>query len=202
MAIGLAALAARAGASPAPESCPLHGQHAAGNALLVSPEAAPTATTPMSPYQGQEARKIKALSDDEAAGFLEGKGMGLARTAELNHYPGPRHVLDLADDLELTAEQKRQTEALYTAMKADAVPLGRRLVELERALEERFASGAINETELRRAVEEIARTQGDLRVVHLKAHLAQHEVLSAGQRASYDRLRGYGGAGRQNHAGH
>jgi Spy/CpxP family protein refolding chaperone len=203
MAIALAALAARAGASPAPESCPLHDQHAAGNAhpMPTSGNAAPTAA-PVSAYLGQEAREIKALSADEVTGYLEGRGMGLARTAELNHYPGPRHVLELADDLELTAEQRRQTEALFATMKADAVPLGRRLVELEGALEERFASGAIDEPELRRAVAEIAGTQGDLRVVHLKAHLAQWEVLSAEQRAGYDRLRGYGAAGAGAHPGH
>jgi hypothetical protein len=30
---------------------------------------------------------------------------GMAKLAELNGYPGPRHVLDLANELELTPNQ-------------------------------------------------------------------------------------------------
>lgn len=48
------------------------------------------------PYAGQQERMIKALSTSEIDGLKKGKGMGLAKAAELNHYPGPRHVLDEA----------------------------------------------------------------------------------------------------------
>jgi len=50
-----------------------------------------------SPYAGQENRTIKALSQGEIKNFLSGAGMGFAKAAELNHYPGPKHVLELAD---------------------------------------------------------------------------------------------------------
>ena len=43
-------------------------------------------------YAGQQARSIKALDDAEIDTLLNGRGMGLARAAELNHYPGPKHV--------------------------------------------------------------------------------------------------------------
>ena len=46
------------------------------------------------PYSGQQGRMIKALSSKEVQGLLQGKGMGMAKAAELNQYPGPRHVLD------------------------------------------------------------------------------------------------------------
>jgi hypothetical protein len=49
------------------------------------------------PYAGHQERPIKALAPEEVAGLLGGEGMGYALAAELNHYPGPRHVLDLAD---------------------------------------------------------------------------------------------------------
>ena len=49
-----------------------------------------------SPYAGQQARQVKALSKAEIEGLLAGRGLGYAKAAELNHYPGPRHVLDLA----------------------------------------------------------------------------------------------------------
>ena len=65
------------------------------------------------PYQGQQPRVIKSLSQSDIEGYLNGKGMGLAKAAELNHYPGPRHVLDVADKPGLTDRQKAQTRQLY-----------------------------------------------------------------------------------------
>jgi hypothetical protein len=41
-----------------------------------------------SPYAGQEKREIKALSAEDIEGYLTGQGMGFAKAAELNHYPG------------------------------------------------------------------------------------------------------------------
>jgi hypothetical protein len=49
------------------------------------------------PYAGQQNRTIKALSDEDIVGLLKGDGMGFAKAAELNGYPGPKHVLDLGD---------------------------------------------------------------------------------------------------------
>jgi hypothetical protein len=59
-----------------------------------------------SPYAGQEGRPIKALSETEMRDLAEGRGMGLAKAAELNSYPGPLHVLELADRLELSEAQR------------------------------------------------------------------------------------------------
>ena len=42
----------------------------------------------LSPYTGQDKREIRALSKEEVHGYLSGDGMGFAKTAELNHYPG------------------------------------------------------------------------------------------------------------------
>ena len=64
-----------------------------------------------SPYVNDQGRALKALSADEAAGYLEGRGLGLAKPAELNGYPGPMHVLELADALALTPAQTRQAGA-------------------------------------------------------------------------------------------
>jgi hypothetical protein len=64
------------------------------------------AHSPMTPYAGQQARTIKALSDEDIAALLKGDGMGFAKAAELNGYPGPKHVLDLAEKLKLTDAQR------------------------------------------------------------------------------------------------
>jgi hypothetical protein len=51
------------------------------------------------PYAGQQALAVTALSADEVQGFLDARGMGLAKPAELNGYPGPMHVLELQTEL-------------------------------------------------------------------------------------------------------
>src|SRR5262245_16502456 len=66
-----------------------------------------------SPYVGQELREIKAMSPQEISDYLSGKGMGLAKAAELNGFPGPAYVLELATQLNLTTDQKIKTEALF-----------------------------------------------------------------------------------------
>ena len=51
------------------------------------------------PYAGDAGREIKALSPEEVKDLLSGAGMGYAKAAELNHFPGPAHVIELADKL-------------------------------------------------------------------------------------------------------
>ncbi len=38
-------------------------------------------------------------------GLENGEGMGIVKYAELNGYPGPKHVLELVNELRLTEEQ-------------------------------------------------------------------------------------------------
>jgi hypothetical protein len=143
------------------------------------------------PYAGQQSREIKALSSADIQGYLSGKGMGLAKTAELNHYPGPKHVLELSEPLHLTDQQRRQTRAIYEAMQQDAIRLGQLLVEAERHLDHLFATQTITEPALQESTRTIAHYHGQLRHVHLRAHLAQHRVLTPEQILRYDALRGY-----------
>jgi hypothetical protein len=153
-----------------------------------------------SPYAGQETREIKALSRGEINGYLSGDGMSFAKAAELNHYPGPKHVLALADELQLSEEQRRRSQKVFDDMKTKAVSLGKQLVEKEQLLDSRFAVANISEAELLRLVTEISVLHGNIRAVHLQAHLAERAVLSADQLMRYDALRGYQGSG--THHGH
>lgn len=161
----------------------------------------PSGTAP-SPYAGEETRGVKALSASEVEGLLAGEGMGLAKAAELNRYPGPRHVLDLAAELELTAEQRREVQRAFDVMHSRAVELGRSIVEAETELDRAFAGGTLDADELEERVSEIARLRGELRATHLRAHLETREVLEAGQVARYDALRGYAHSGHGEHGGH
>ena len=74
-------------ASPAFAQHGQHGQHGA-------------------PYAGQQQRQIKALSEQQVADLRAGRGMGLALAGELNGYPGPLHVIELADRLQLGDDQR------------------------------------------------------------------------------------------------
>ena len=60
-----------------------------------------TATLAGSPYAGQVNAPIKALTAEEQAALLDGQGAGFAKAAELNGYPGPKHVLELSAQLGL-----------------------------------------------------------------------------------------------------
>jgi Spy/CpxP family protein refolding chaperone len=143
------------------------------------------------PYAGQQMRAIKALSDEERADYMEGRGMGLSKVAELNHYPGPRHVLDDSDALGLSAEQLAKTRSIWATMDTKAKALGALIVAQEAALEAMYAKGSATAADTRAVIDELARLQADLRYTHLSAHMAMRSVLSAGQIARYDELRGY-----------
>lgn len=158
---------------------------------------------PTGPYAGQERREIKALSAGEIQDTLAGKGMGYAKAAELNHYPGPAHVLELAARLGLNAEQEKRTHAIFAAMQKDAIRHGRVLVEKERELDRRFAAGTIDADTLRALLNQIGTLQAELRRVHLQAHLDQRALLTPEQISRYDTLRGYRpGGGGDTHDGH
>ena len=149
------------------------------------------ATAADKPYAGQQARSVKTLSDQEIADYLQGRGMGLSKVAELNHYPGPRHVLDQAHELRLTAEQLATAKVIWTDMDTKARTLGELIVTKERALEAIYSTGVATSEETRVAIDEIARLQANLRYTHLAAHLSMRSVLSMDQVTKYDELRGY-----------
>jgi hypothetical protein len=143
-------------------------------------------------YAGMQTRSVKALSDQQVGDLLEGRGMGLALAAELNGYPGPAHLLELADKLDLTAEQRDHVRDLFVAMKQEAVPVGNRLLDQEAKLDHQFADRTVTEESLQKSVSEIALTQGELRATHLKYHLSARSILNDEQLRKYAELRGYG----------
>ena len=165
--------------------------------LFAAMSCAFAAATAESPYAGQESRAIKALSAEDVDDYLSGKGMGFAKAAELNGYPGPAHVMELTSQLSLTPAQRTRTEALFASMQAKATELGRALVEQERELDRMFANRTITPELLGRMLTEIGRLQTQVRGAHLEAHLAQAVILTPEQNARYVELRGYSGASSQ-----
>ncbi len=153
------------------------------------------ASAQTSPYAGQEQRSIKSMSEQEVAGLLAGAGAGFARAAELNGYPGPMHVLELADRLALNDEQRAATQSLMTQHKARARTLGEQLVNAERDLDKLFVQRAADAVAVDAATRRVGLLQADLRAEHLKTHVAQTALLSRDQVRRYSVLRGYTGAG-------
>jgi hypothetical protein len=158
-----------------------------GMLLLVT-----TAALSQTPYTGMQTRSIKALSEQQVADLGAGRGMGLALAAELNGYPGPAHVLELADKLDLSQEQRASIQRLFASMKAEAVPIGAKLIEQEADLDKQFATHSVTQDSLKASTAAIAVTQGELRDTHLKYHLSTVALLSQDQMYRYAELRGYG----------
>ena len=149
-----------------------------------------------SPYAGQAARVIKALSQDDIEGLLAGAGTpfgGMAKPAELNGYPGPRHVLDAAKagEIELTSKQQKKIESLYESMRSEAIQLGKQIIYIEKDIDGAFSSGTITKEFLQKKVSESASLYGQLRFVHLKCHLLMMAILTPQQVEVYNELRGY-----------
>src|SRR3954471_8129951 len=157
--------------------------------VLLAPQAA--LAQAHQPYAGLDARPIKALSEQQIADLRAGRGMGLALAAELNGFPGPVHVLELADRLALSAEQRAKIQDLFAAMKQEAIPLGEKVIAQEAALNRQFADRTVTSASLKTSVAAIGATQADLRGTHLKYHLATIEVLTPAQTDRYRELRGY-----------
>ena len=61
-----------------------------------------------------------------------------------------------------------------------------------------FANSEITADSQKRLLADIATVQGEIRYVHLAAHLEQRSVLNEHQSKQYDRLRGY----ESGHSGH
>jgi hypothetical protein len=164
-------------------------------ALLALPAiTVPLASISADGYVGQQTRAIKALAPEDVAELLEGRGMGLAKAGELNHYPGPAHVLELRDKLDLTPDQLAAVQAGFDRMNAAAKLLGAALVDRERALDRAFVDGTVTRETLADTTTAIGTLQGQLRAVRLAAHLETRALLTQAQVARYDALRGYSDA--------
>lgn len=117
----------------------------------------------------------------------------MAKPPELHGYPGPRHVLDAveAGELEVTDQQLEQIDALYQAMKSNAIEIGEEIIQLETGVDDAFASRTITNELIPEMVLESGRLYGRLRLVHLETHLSMSEILAPHQVEQYNRLRGY-----------
>lgn len=151
----------------------------------------PDDSSARSPYAMQTESSVRGLSAQEVDDLLQGRGMGLARAAELSGYPGPRHVIDLAAELELMPAQRTEAEAIFGRMQEAAKALGAEIVDHERQLSKAFVDRSVDAGSMNQHVAHIATLQGKLRAVHLQAHLELTAHLDHTQITKYNELRGY-----------
>jgi Spy/CpxP family protein refolding chaperone len=170
-------------------------------ALVVVASIPAFAQVSQKPYAGEEQREVKSLSPEETEALLKGEGAGMAKAAELNHYPGPKHVLELSDKLKLSESQTAAARRIFDVMRAEALRLGALVVEKERELDAIFAKGEADDERLRRVSREIGQLRADLRTAHLLAHVRVRAALTPEQIKLYDELRGYNAPGAHKHDG-
>lgn len=153
-------------------------------------------TCPMGMHGGGDPAAVDMQREQD---LLAGKGMGMAKAAELNGYPGPKHVLELAGELDLSEVQRDKTQALFDAMQSDARVLRAQLVEAERQLDRLFADHLATTESMQAIVDRIGSLRGTLQARHLASHIAQRALLEDVQVARYvelrDTMRGMGHEG-------
>ncbi len=189
----LAAAAVLAGAAETPVGRAPNHQHSGAAA----------ADTLRSPYAAIPGTAASGLLPEEVEGLTKGQGMALALAAEVNGYPGPRHVLDAAasGQLDLRPEQREAFLRLYDGMLAEAKAKGQEILQMEEQLAMRFRHGHIDEAGLRQILEHIGQLRAQLRFLHLRTHLEAKALLTPEQIARYRTVRGYetGGAHQPGH---
>ncbi len=121
--------------------------------------------------------------------LFNGEGAGQGALAEFRGYPGPKHVLDLAKELQLKDDQKKALQVIYDEMLTRAKELGQRIVQVEEELDGAFQQGLVIEKSVRDDSEEIGRLRGRLRSVHLIAHMKTRKGLTDAQLSLYKKLR-------------
>lgn len=153
------------------------------------------------PYADEQGRSISSLSAKDVEQLRKGAGWGLAKPAEFNGYPGPAHVIEFADKLNLSGQQRQAVEDSFQTMQERAKQVGRQLIDAELALDQAFINGEISKAGLVEALTRAEAARSKLRNIHLSAHLEVTPLLSEKQKEKYAELRGYG-SGHAGHTGH
>ena len=102
--------------------------------LFIIINANASASWQKSHYVDQTQNEIKAISNKDLMGLKRGYGTpfgGMAKAAELNGLPGPRHVLDLKNELNLSQETVRKIDDIFHKMASQAKLLGQELIAIE-----------------------------------------------------------------------
>lgn len=133
---------------------------------------------------------LSGVSEQEKEALLKGGGLGAGMIAMMNGYPGPKHVLEMGDELELTDAQRESIGTIYGKVKAESVKYGTELVEKDEALAAMFTSGSVDTGDVEKLAREIGELQGRVRAEHLNAHVKTYDALTPAQREKLSSMQG------------
>ena len=97
----------------------------------------------------------------------------------------------MKERLRLNPDQQAALERITADMKTSAQSLGEAVIRAERDLDEAFKSQGADERAIRDTTARIGALNGELRAVHLVAHLKTRQLLSNDQVVAYNEARGY-----------
>ena len=159
-------------------------EKALGAGLLSLLAVASQAPAERPPSHPREALHYICLQMEQEA-LENGQGLGMALVADRNGFPGPRHILDMKEQLQLNSDQERKAQDLFDRMHTRAVVLGKEVLAKEAALERLFSADEPDEAGVRRLLAESAA----LRWVHLSAHLEARGMVTPEQLHLYHTAR-------------
>lgn len=119
----------------------------------------------------------------------QGSGAGVAMYADLNGYPGPKHILEMEHQLNLNLGQIRAIETVLDEMSEQARAKGKTIVKKEQELNALFRTGTAELEAVSRLATDIGRLRGELRAIHLTAHIHAKQILTDEQTRRYNELR-------------
>ena len=134
---------------------------------------------------------LHGVSADEIRGYTEGRSLRFGRAAEKNHNPSPYYILKYKSELALFDEQLTPARAILDRERAQASKLGKELLGDESKLEALLSTPGSREDQIAELTREIARLEGEIRLVHLEADVAAKKLLNSSQQVQYDAVRSY-----------
>lgn len=117
-----------------------------------------------------------------------GHGMGQGQGMKMDT-PGPGMLLRMADELELTDQQKEQFKSKMTAFQAEKIDREADLKKAKVMLRAAMMNENPNATEVNSAIDEVARYEADLKKMKFKHHQEMRGLLTDAQQDKLKELR-------------
>lgn len=126
-------------------------------------------------------KKEPVMPAEDQEALLQGAPQDLARVASLNGFPSPDQVLARSTQVSLSARQLADISSLRDKLRRKAARLGEQIVKTEKKLEQDFKRQPVPTREVSRRVVAIAKLRGQIRLLHLRGHLAVAKMLTSEQ---------------------
>jgi len=132
---------------------------------------------------------VRTLSRQQYDTYLKGEAAGeMAAVGEMNHYPMPDKVLQLSNQLDLSAVQIKKITEINDVMHRRRVQIGGSIISNEKMLDSLFKYRKVSDGNLIFYTNRHGLYQGELKNAILQACLATEKLLSPQQIAKLEAL--------------